>query len=81
MKRHHNAPLSSSRIQSIIAALRKAGSRGLTTLKLHRIGSGKSNGFCASLTRRISEIRDMGYAVICHKKTVKGILHTEYELI
>jgi len=29
---------------------------------LHRIGSGKENGFCASLSRRISDIRAYGGA-------------------
>lgn len=49
---------------------------------LHRIGSGKETGFCASLTRRITEIREQGFVVICHKRTASdGQIQTEYELI
>jgi hypothetical protein len=50
-------------------------------VELHRIGSGKENGYCASLTRRISEIRDEGYDVICRKEMVDGTMHTFYTLV
>ena len=48
--------------------------------ELHRIGSGRPDGFCASLTRRLSEIRSQGYAVTCYKQVVDGQTRTEYEL-
>lgn len=52
------------------------------SIELHRIGSGKEHGFCASLTRRISEIRDEGYNVICRKKiNAEGQVHTFYTLV
>lgn len=52
--------------------------------ELSRIGSGKDNGWCASFSRRISEIREQlqraGKTVTCYKTTVAGQLQTEYEI-
>ena len=50
-------------------------------VELHQIGSGKERGYCASLTRRISEIRDEGFDVVCRKETVEGQVHTFYTLV
>lgn len=48
---------------------------------LHRIGSGKQNGFCASLSRRISDLRAMGYNITCRKETQKnGQIHSFYTM-
>lgn len=52
--------------------------------ELSRIGSGKPDGWCASFSRRISEIREqltsLNKTVVCHKSTVNGQIHTEYEI-
>ena len=53
----------------------------VAAVELHRIGSGKENGYCASLTRRISEIRDAGYIVRCREERENGQIHTFYTLI
>lgn len=55
--------------------------RKVTMPRLQRIASGKPNGFVACLTKRISELRKEGLNIACHKKYVKGQLHTSYELI
>ena len=49
---------------------------------LHRIGSGKENGWCSSFSRRISEIREQGFDVRCRKETQpNGQMHTFYTLV
>lgn len=35
----------------------------IPAIKLHPVGAGKDNGFCASLSRRISDLRKMGMNV------------------
>lgn len=47
---------------------------------LHRIGSGKPNGWCASLSRRISDLRDGCYDVRCRREVVNGQHQTYYTL-
>ena len=65
--------------QRILDALLKG--KEIPAIDLHKIGSGNNNGFCASLSRRISEIRDEGYDVICRKENHDGKTHTFYTLI
>jgi hypothetical protein len=55
--------------QRILERLKQGGE--VPAIELHRIGSGKENGFCASLTRRISEIREAGFFVDCRKLTAQ----------
>ena len=51
------------------------------SVMLHRIGSGKEHGYCASLSRRISDIRDLGYDLkMCREETVNGQRRTFYRL-
>ncbi len=47
---------------------------------LHRIGSGKEHGFVASLSRRISDIRSMGYSVTMRDEYHGQVRHTFYTL-
>lgn len=49
-------------------------------VELHRIGSGKELGFVASISRRISDVRDMGWNVVCRREVVAGQTHTFYQL-
>ena len=52
------------------------------SVDLQRVGSGKENGWCASFTRRISDIRKLGYNVIKSKEeSVNGQRHTFYKII
>ena len=64
----------------ILAVLLEHKGREVPSVDLHRAGSGKDNGFCGSFSRRISDIREMCYAVDCRKETVAGQLHTFYTL-
>lgn len=49
---------------------------------LHRVGSGKENGFCASLSRRISDIRAFGGQITCRKQNQPdGQIHSFYTLV
>lgn len=53
----------------------------IPAVTLHQIGSNKPNGFCASLSRRISDIRDAGYEVYCRRETQPdGVVHTYYTM-
>ena len=53
----------------------------VSAAELSRIGSGSDKGWCASFSRRISEIRDQGYGVTCRKEfQPDGSLHTFYKL-
>lgn len=50
--------------------------------KLHRIGSGTSNGFVASLTRRISDLREIGLQIIKSREDrVGNQRRTFYKLV
>jgi len=66
--------------QRILQHLYANKGREVASVDLHRIGSGKDNGFCASLSRRISDIRELGYTVDCRKEMQDGELHTFYTL-
>jgi len=49
---------------------------------LHRIGSGKEQGFCASLSRRISDLRAMGHNVVKSRdEVVNGQRQTWYRYV
>ena len=55
--------------------------REVASVDLHRAGSGKENGYCASFSRRISDIRALGYHVQCRKEMQPdGQMHTFYTL-
>jgi len=53
----------------------------ISSVALHRIGSGKQNGFLASFGRRISDLRKRGYDIRCSDIWVKGQRHTFYKLV
>lgn len=64
----------------ILQALTDANGEEVNGATLSRIGSGKPDGWTASLSRRISDIRAMGYNVTCRKETVNGQVHSFYTL-
>ena len=67
--------------QRILKHLLEHPNKDVSAVDLHRIGSGKENGWCASLSRRVSDIRDLGYDLVKSKdKTVCGQRHTWYRL-
>ena len=45
----------------ILKYLLKRKNREVSALDLHHVGSGSEYGWCASLSRRISDIRAMGF--------------------
>lgn len=69
--------------QRIFDAL-KSGNE-IAAVELHRIGSGKENGWCASFSRRISEIRAQlkleSKDVVCRKEIHDGQLQTFYKIV
>lgn len=66
-------------IQRILERLQQGDE--IPAIELHRAGSGKEHGFCASLSRRISDLRDAGHVVHCRKeRQPDGTLHTFYTL-
>jgi hypothetical protein len=53
----------------------------IPAIHLHQMGSGKANGFCASLSRRISDLREQGMDITCRKETtVGGQINSHYTL-
>lgn len=67
--------------QRILEYLLLVPNEDVPAITLHQIGSGKENGFCASLSRRISDIRAMGYDVVKSRdETKNGQRHTWYKL-
>lgn len=65
----------------ILAHLLENPDKEIPAVTLNRIGSGKENGWCASFTRRISDIRKLGYNVVkCYDFMVDGQRHTGYKI-
>jgi len=52
----------------------------VSAVELHRLGSGKEGGWCGSFSRRISDIRKLGYSVTCRSEMAEGQRHTFYTL-
>lgn len=71
----------SSQTSRILAALLAAKGEEVSRAELSRIGSGKDNGWCASLSRRISDIRKLGHPVRCKKQTVEGQVQSRYYIV
>lgn len=65
--------------QRILDRLKQGGE--VSGAELSRIGSGKENGWCASLSRRISDIRSAGNIVLCRKETIDGQVHAYYQML
>ena len=66
----------------ILRLLQKHPDKDVASVDLHMAGSGKNNGYCNSLTRRISDLRAQGHNIIVSKDvTVNGQRHTWYRLI
>lgn len=54
----------------------------IPAVELHRIGSGKPNGFLASFSRRISDLRSQNLNIVKSvDKIVDGIRHTSYRYV
>ena len=66
----------------ILARLLANADKDVPAIDLHTAGSGSNNGFCASLSRRISDLRAAGHNVIVSRdEKVNGQRHTWYRLI
>lgn len=68
-----------SQAARILARLKQGGR--VPMVELSRIGSGKPDGWVASFSKRISELRASGATIICHEERHDGTRHTFYELI
>jgi hypothetical protein len=64
----------------ILQGLVEAKGSEIGGMELSRIGSGKPQGWTASFSRRISDIRKLGYDVVCRSETADGIRHTFYRI-
>ena len=64
----------------ILELLMENKGREVPSVDLHRAASPSGNGFCGSLSRRISDIRELGYTVDCRKEQVGQQIHTFYTL-
>lgn len=53
----------------------------VSSVVLHRVGSGKPDGWLNSLTRRISDVRSYGYQVVCRKEQVGTQVFSYYTLV
>lgn len=64
-----------------MAHLKAKPNEDVPAVELHRVGSGKENGFCASLSRRVSDIRQMGFDLIVSiDRRMAGQRQTFYKL-
>jgi hypothetical protein len=71
-----------SQTKRILEYLLARANQDVPSIELHRAGSGKELGFCASLSRRISDIRARGYTVILSRdERENGQRWTCYRLI
>ena len=64
----------------ILACLIYNRGREIAAPVLHRVGSNKPHGFVASLSRRISDLRDLGYNVTCRRQVLNGQTRTYYKI-
>lgn len=57
--------------------------RDITAVMLHNYASGKPNGYCGSLSRRISDLRKLGLDVRLSRdeRDEAGQRHTWYRLV
>ena len=69
-----------SQTQRILEVLLSNKGKEVPSVDLHRAASPTGNGWCGSLSRRISDIREMSHTVICRKENVGGQVHTFYTL-
>lgn len=66
----------------MLAVFEASPNTDISALDLHRAGSGKPDGFLASISRRISDLRQQGKNIVLSKReTVGGRVHTWYKLI
>lgn len=68
--------------QRIIEYLKQFPNQDVAVVTLHAVGSGKEHGFCASLSRRISDCRALGHDVrVCRDEWVGTQRRTWYKLV
>ena len=65
----------------IFACLNYNHGKEISATVLHNVGSSRGRGFCASLSRRISDIRDLGHHVQCRREVVDGQTRTFYTML
>lgn len=65
----------------ILSKLKSAHGRFVPMPTLSRIGSGKRNGWCASFTKRVSELRNDGHVIQVRDEYKRGQRHTAYALV
>lgn len=68
-----------SQAARILARLQQGGRVPMP--ELSRYASGKPDGWVASFSKRISDLRCEGHTIICHEFRINGARHTFYELI
>lgn len=72
----------SQQAKRILAVFLKLPDEDISAIRLHGAGSGKPMGFVASLSRRISDLRQQGYNIVKSREERKeGQRHTFYRLI
>jgi hypothetical protein len=68
--------------KAILALFESKPDEMIPAVELHRVASGKEHGFAASLSRRISDLRDLGYNIVkTLDERVEGQRRTGYSLI
>lgn len=71
--------MNTSQTKRLIEHFRLHPNEDIPAPELHRIGSGKEYGYCASFTRRITECRDAGMNIILSRdERIDGQRHTAY---
>ena len=64
----------------ILAYLKLYPNEWIDMVTLSRVGSGKPTGFCASISRRAADIRQMGYNLENKTEQVEGQKYSYYRL-
>lgn len=68
--------------QRILAYFQAHLGKEISALELHKAGSGNPYGFCASISRRISDLRKLGYDVRLTTNVVRdGHRYTFYTMM
>jgi len=71
--------MNTSQAQRIAEHFRNHPEQDIPAPELHRIGSGKEYGYCASFTRRITECRELGMNIILSRdERIDGQRQTAY---
>lgn len=74
-------PGSKSQASRILMRLLDSPNRWVPMPELSRIGSGKPDGWTASFSRRISDLRAAGYKVEESEERLDGVKLTRYKIV